>query len=132
MPATRRPRSPESDLVYSNSVIEHVGGPWRRRAFAAQARALAPHHWIQTPARTFPPEPHWLFPYFQILPLRTRAWVSRHWPLGQIRSEGREQSIEDVLDIELLTVDEMRHLFPDSELVRERAMGMTKSLIAVH
>src|SRR5690242_9976893 len=37
------------DLVYSNSVIEHVGGVYRRLAFAANVQRLAPRHWIQTP-----------------------------------------------------------------------------------
>jgi hypothetical protein len=119
------------DLVYSNSVIEHVGGRWRRRAFAETARRCGGHHWIQTPARTFPIEPHWLFPYFQVFPVPVRAWISRHWPLGYIRGGHRLQSVDDVLQIDLVFAAEMRLLFPDADLIPERALGMTKSLIAV-
>ncbi|MCZ9337441.1 class I SAM-dependent methyltransferase, partial [Streptomyces sp. TRM76130] len=39
------------DLVFSNSVIEHVGGHGQRRRFAAAVESLAPRHWIQTPYR---------------------------------------------------------------------------------
>jgi hypothetical protein len=50
------------DLVFSNSVIEHVGGPMNRARFAETAREAADRHWVQTPYRYFPVEPHWLFP----------------------------------------------------------------------
>ena len=61
------------DLVYSNSVIEHVGGHQRRELFAQAVRDLAPSHWVQTPYRYFPLEPFWLFSAFQFLPLPSRA-----------------------------------------------------------
>ena len=74
------------DLVYSNSVIEHVGGHAQRVRFADAVRGLASRHWIQTPYRYFPVEPHWLFPGFQFLPLALRAEVARRWPLAHVRS----------------------------------------------
>jgi hypothetical protein len=124
------------DLVYSNSVIEHVEGPWRRRAFAESVHRLAERHWIQTPYRYFPLEPHWLFPGLQFMPLAARAFVDRVWPLHAPRAldpdaDPRETAISHVLAVELLSKTEMRHLFPTSELVEERAAGLTKSLIAV-
>src|SRR5207247_10104231 len=66
------------DLVFSNSVLEHVGGHERRKRFAETARRLAPHHWVQTPYRYFPLEPHFLFPGYQFLPLAARAALVRH------------------------------------------------------
>ena len=114
------------DLCHANSVIEHVGGPYRRAVFASNVRASADHYWIQTPYRYFPIEPHWLFPGFQFLPLGTRAWLSEHWPLSPWDSPG----IPTALDVELLTITEMRHLFPGSELYREKIGGLTKSITA--
>ncbi len=73
------------DLVYCNSVIEHVGGHWRRAALADSVHALGDHHWVQTPYRYFPIEPHWLFPGLQLLPVRARAEVTVRWPLGAYR-----------------------------------------------
>ena len=121
------------DLVYSNSVIEHVGGHVRRRHFAHFARDLGRHHWIQTPYRYFPVEPHWLFPAFQFLPVAARGAIHRHWPIGSSagRSDSRERALGIVLDVELLSVSEMSYYFPGAEILRERAAGLTKSLIAV-
>ncbi|MDQ6616498.1 MAG: class I SAM-dependent methyltransferase [Actinomycetota bacterium] len=121
------------DFIYSNSVIEHVGGYHRRRAFADVVARTAPHYWIQTPARSFPIEPHWLFPGFQFLPVRVRALISQHWPFGfsGISGDDRDANLEEVLYVELLGAAEMGHLFPGSELLHERFVGLTKSLIAV-
>jgi hypothetical protein len=111
------------DLCHANSVIEHVGGPHRRREFAANV-AQAPRYWIQTPYRYFPIEPHFLFPGFQLLPLRAKAWVSDHWPLAQTSADGIEASLET----ELVTRSEMRYLFPGSRLYCERLLGLIKSI----
>ena len=70
------------DLVFSNSVLEHVGGHARRQQFADVVRESAPAYWVQTPYRYFPIEPHWLFPGFQFLPFRARVEVTRHWNVG--------------------------------------------------
>ena len=123
-------RAAEFDLVYSNSLIEHVGGHARRRDFASVVRALAPHHWVQTPYRYFPIEPHWLFPGLQFLPQSARAWSIQRWPLSPAKPNN-EQALEDVLEVELLSQTEMKYYFPRSELVKERVLGLTKSLIAV-
>lgn len=118
------------DLVFSNSLIEHVGGHERRRELAGEVRSLAPRHWIQTPYRFFPLEPHWLFPGMQFLPDFARVAVARSWPLG-----GRSSSVRDAtaraLGTELLSRTAMRFYFPDSMLWDERVFGLTKSLVAV-
>lgn len=41
------------DIVFSNSVIEHVGAYERQKQFAAEARRVGCALWIQTPAREF-------------------------------------------------------------------------------
>lgn len=118
------------DLVYSNSLIEHLGGHARRCDFASVVHAMAPHHWVQTPYRYFPIEPHWLFPGLQFLPQRARASAIRHWPLAPARPNP-EQAIRDVLEVELLSTTEMKYYFPGSEIIRERVLGLTKSITAV-
>src|SRR6476660_4598956 len=45
------------DLVYCSSVIEHVA-PARRAAFAAELRRVGRGWFVQTPAVSFPIEPH--------------------------------------------------------------------------
>jgi hypothetical protein len=119
------------DVVFSNSTIEHVGGHGPRRLFADAVEALAPLHWVQTPYRYFPVEPHFLAPGFQFLPLAARARLVRRWPLTHSRPDSEREGMRAVIGIELLTRAEMRYLFPDSVLLSERVLGVTKSLTAV-
>jgi hypothetical protein len=118
------------DLTFSNSLIEHLGGHQRRSRFARQVRDLAPHYWVQTPYRYFPFEPHWVFPGQQFLPAKARAYISRTWTRGHIHSDATT-AVDDVLWIELLSVTELCHYFPDGDLYRERFAGLTKSITVV-
>ena len=118
------------DLVVSNSVIEHVGGHARREHFAQTIQVAARHHWVQTPYRYFPIEPHWLFPGQQFLPTPAKAVVSQRWTPSHIRSTDPRSAVADSLSVELLGVTEMRYYFPDSHIVYERFAGLVKSLIA--
>jgi hypothetical protein len=119
------------DLVFSNSLLEHVGGHAQRVALAAEVHALAPRHWVQTPYRYFPVEPHWLFPMLQFLPLAARARVAAAWPLAHSRPPDAATAMSEVQWTELVGVAEMRAYFPGSEIHRERVAGLTKSLVAV-
>ena len=66
------------DLVYCSSVIEHVP-PARRAAFAAEIRRVGRGWFVQTPAFSFPLEPHSLLPGAHWLPVRLRK---PYWRLG--------------------------------------------------
>src|SRR5207247_1510773 len=66
------------DLAYSNSVIEHLPVE-RRAAFARELRRVARGWWVQTPAFSFPVEPHALLPFAHWLPARARR---AYWRLG--------------------------------------------------
>lgn len=117
------------DLAFSNSVIEHVGGHARRVQFGDVVRAAAAHYWVQTPDRYFPVEPHWLFPGLQFLPQRARAAVIRHWPLGPVTPD-HTSALRDVLEVELLSRTELAFYFPEAEILHERVLGLSKSLVA--
>lgn len=120
-----------ADLVYSNAVIEHVGGAERRQRFADSVHLLGNHHWVQTPYRYFPIEPHWLFPGFQFLPVSTRVAISRRWGLVHTPNRDRQAAVDNVLAVELIGLTEFRNLFPTSRIATERAAGLIKSIIAV-
>lgn len=119
------------DLVFSNSVIEHVGGHARRLRMAEVVHDLGDHHWIQTPYRYFPIEPHWLFPGFQFLPTKLQGHIGARWPLTWSGRVPYENALADAMDVELLDRTQMQHYFPGSRLVAERVMGIPKSLIAI-
>lgn len=122
----------EHDLVFSNSVIEHVGGYAKRLAFAANVRR-ARRYWVQTPNRYFPVEPHWLFPGLQFLPVPVRALIVSRWSLGWgfVRDQDRREVIRRVLEVELIGAKELQYYFPDAELTEERFAGLAKSLVAL-
>lgn len=111
------------DVAFSNSVIEHVPRA-RQEAFAAEIRRVADRYYVQTPNRFFPVEPHYQLPLFQFLPERLRRALNRRFTLGWQAKGAWEE-------ITLLSARDLRRLFPDAEIHRERFLGMTKSLIAV-
>jgi Methyltransferase domain len=119
------------DLVFSNAVLEHVGGHANRVAFAASVNRMAPRHWVQTPYRYFPVEPHWIFPLFQHLPVAVRVQVSQRWQLMHSPSANRADALDAVLNVELVSLTEMRYYFPQSTILRERIGPLIKSVIAV-
>lgn len=119
------------DLVFSNSVLEHVGGYERRRRMAEAIRELAPAYWVQTPYRYFPVEPHWVAPAMQFLPVPARVVVARKWPLAYTPGKSYEAAMRQVLTTELIGRAELRYLFPDAGIRNERLLGLTKSLIAI-
>ena len=119
------------DLVVSNSLLEHVGGYDRRRKLAEVIHRVADRHWVQTPNRYFPIEPHWLAPGWQFLPIPLRARILQKWPFQQVRPADYEGAVECVLETELVSRAELKILFPQSDIWSEKFLGMTKSLVAV-
>ncbi|MES2571180.1 MAG: methyltransferase domain-containing protein [Verrucomicrobiota bacterium] len=65
------------DIVFSNSVIEHVGSWEQQQAFAAEIRRVGKALWIQTPAYECPIEPHYLAPFVHYLPPSVQRRILR-------------------------------------------------------
>jgi len=64
------------DVVYSNSLLEHVGRENQSRV-ADEIRRVARRYWVQVPNRNFPMEPHYWALFFYQMPLGLRK-VVRH------------------------------------------------------
>jgi predicted SAM-dependent methyltransferase len=127
--ATEMPFADDSfDIAFSNSVIEHVGTWEKQLEFAREARRVARRLWIQTPARSFPIESHLLAPYIQYLPKRAQHRIVRWTPRGRLTPDVVHEIVDEV---RLLTYSEIKLLFPDCQILRERLFGFTKSYIAV-
>lgn len=119
------------DVVFSNSVIEHVGTWERQQAFAREARRCGRRLWIQTPAREFFIEPHLIAPFFHWLPRPWQRRLMRHFTLRGWIERPDQAAVDAFMDeVRLLTLSEMRTLFPDCTILRERFIGLTKSYIA--
>lgn len=130
-------RDQSFEIVFSNSVIEHVGEVERQREFASEIRRVGRRYWVQTPNRWFPVEQHLLTPFLHWLPRRAQAaWAKRWtvWDLIERRTPAdREFYIGHYLDqVRLLSSSQLSALFPGAEILRERRFGWTKSLIAVN
>lgn len=119
------------DLVFSNSLLEHLGGHAQRRKFADVVARMGDMYWVQTPYRYFPIEPHWLFPGLQFLPVSARASVAQRWPLGFTYGWEAAAVKEEVQSTELVSATEMRSYFPHGTLYWERVGGIPKSMVMV-
>lgn len=125
-------RDLEFDAVFSNSLIEHVGGPERRQKCADEIRRVGRIHYVQTPNYYFPIEPHFLLPFMQFLPLRIQALYFLCVPIGHVRRRrSMDEALREIGRIHLLRRRNLQELFPESELIEERFMGLVKSFSAV-
>ena len=65
------------DIVFSNSVIEHVGDTQQQTKMLSEAKRVGKRYFVQTPNFFFPIEPHFHVPGFQFLPFPGAAgWCS--------------------------------------------------------
>lgn len=117
------------DVVFSNSVIEHVGGREAQRRFAQECARVGRRYYIQTPNRGFFFEPHLLAPFIHWLPLRIQRVLIRVTPRATL--SGRREAEKIASHTRLISNREFRALFPDAQRADERFLGLRKSLIAV-
>lgn len=118
------------DLVHSNSVIEHVGGWTDMERMAAEARRVGLGGWVQTPAWSFPFEPHFHLPAMHWFGAPMRARMLALSPRRAFRRQdlaGRRRIAEG---INLLTRREVEVLFPNATIYVERYLLLAKSYVA--
>ena len=120
------------DLLFSNSVIEHVGTWSNQQAFAAEARRVGKKIWIQTPAREFFLEPHYMTPFIHWFPLSAQRKLLRNATVWGLTNRPNKETVEKALkELRLISKREMKELFPDCEILVERFLGLPKSYLAV-
>jgi len=120
------------DIVFSNSLIEHLGSWGGQARLAAEIQRLAPRHFVQTPSRDFPVEPHFLTPFVHWMPKAIRASILRNFTVwGLITRPSKQQCAALAEEIRLLPKKDMARLFPHSDLKIEKCFGLPKSIIAV-
>ena len=129
-------RDKSFDIVFSNSVIEHVGPADAQARFASEVARVGKGYWVQTPNRYFPVETHLLTPLVHWLPKHWSAWLIRRFTLWAFIHRPNEGDkiwyIEHFLnDIRLCTCGDLRSWFPGAAVRKERFLLLTKSLIAV-
>ena len=109
------------DILFSNSVIEHVGDWEKQISFAKEARRVGKKLWIQTPAYECPLEPHYMAPFVHWFPVRVRRKILR-WvtPWGLISRPSQRTVDETIAFTKLLSKAQVTQLFPDCVIITER------------
>jgi SAM-dependent methyltransferase len=103
------------DVVFSNAVIEHVGGRAKQHTFVLEALRVARRAFITTPNRSFPIEVHTRLPLVHWLPEDVAARTYR--ALHADAAEG----------VHLLSKRGLRSLFPG----RVRIVNLGLTLVAI-
>lgn len=122
------------DVVFSNSVIEHLGPDFKdQQRMAAEIARVGTRYFVQTPNRYFPIEPHFLTPGFQFMPLAWRVWLVSHFNVGWYRRiPDQNEARREVESISLLSEGAVRRLFPKASIYSEKMLGITKSFVAYY
>ncbi len=119
------------DIVHSNSTIEHVGSFSDQKKMADEVMRVGKYYYVQTPNRYFPIEPHFVFPFFQFLPIRARVWLVQHFKLGWYPVIPEYQmAIAEIEGIRLMTRSEVKQLFHNATIYEEKFLGLVKSFVA--
>ncbi len=106
------------DIVFSNSVIEHVGDDRSVEKFSNEVKRLGKAYWVQTPSKRFPIEPHTGVPFFWRLPTSIRMKLLDRW------EKKLPAWTEMIRGTRLITEKHMRRLFPDAEVYYEKKLGI--------
>lgn len=112
------------DLIFSNSVLEHVGSARRQAAFA-EAVSYGKAYWIQVHAPCFPVEQHCHQWFWWLRSQRARVRRIRRWRRKTNPWRGLQMA-----STRPITCADLRVLFPGSEIITERVAGWPKSYCA--
>lgn len=119
------------DIVFSNSVIEHLYSAENQLKMASEVRRVGKSYFIQTPNYWFPIEPHFVFPFFQFLPRNLKIKLISNFALGHFPKFDNSKEAERILDeIKLVSIGKMKKMFPGSAIYLDKFFGLNKSMVA--
>lgn len=116
------------DMVYSNAVIEHVGTLNDQRTMAGEVMRVGQGWFVTTPNRWYPFEFHLRMPLINWLPEPLMKRFARLWSFNHVR--GRYQS-GLTPKFRLLSVRQMRRLFPSSTVIAQRITFWPETIMAI-
>ncbi len=118
------------DVVFSNSVIEHLYTKKNQQKMADEIQRVGKYHFVQTPNKYFFLEPHYLLPWFQFLPKSFRYFILTKTPFSRLKRWDKTYAKQYLNEIRLISCKEMKEFFPESHIYTERFLGMRKSFTA--
>lgn len=120
------------DLVFSNSVIEHVGSYANQQKYADEVRRVSDKYIIQTPSLWFPLEPHSLWPFFQFIPHSIRALLIMNFNINYFpKAKTYKEAIKVSHSTLMFSKKRFKKLFPEAEIQVETFFGIPKSYTAI-
>lgn len=120
----------EYDIVFSQSLIEHLGDYDNQRKVAKEIRRIGSRYYVQTPNYYFPIEPHFVFPFFQYFSPSVKVFLIRNFNVGaKDKIPELKEATHAASRIRLLCERELKELFPEANIIKEKFLGMTKSII---
>ena len=118
------------DLVFSNSVIEHLYTLEQQQKMASEILRVGKSYFIQTPDVYFPIEAHYALPFAQYYPKAFLHFVLTQTKLSRMKKWSSAEASQYIAEIRLPNAQEMKALFPGASLLKEKVLGLTKSITA--
>lgn len=119
-------------LIFSNSVIEHVGGLVDQKRFAFEATRCGQKLYLQTPNKWFPIEPHLITAFIHWLPFKIARRLLRYFSIWGLVAKPSQRQVDEFLrTTRLLTRSEIKKIFPGALIREEKFLGLTKSFIVI-
>ncbi len=117
------------DLVFSNSVIEHLHHFDNQVKMANEIQRVGQHFYVQTPNKYFFLEPHYALPLFQFVPKPIARFILTKTKLSRMQKWDPSFAEAYLEEIRLLSFGEMKKLFPGANVYFEKFLGMNKSFV---
>ncbi|MBV5347439.1 methyltransferase domain-containing protein [bacterium] len=118
------------DLLVCNSVLEHVP-PQHRAKLVIEMKRVAKRIFIQTPAYSFPIEPHFIMPFVHWLPRSVGFWLIHCSPWRLLSRPSVETIASYYWGTQLLRKSDIEELFPGETIQYEKFFGIIKSYYVV-
>jgi predicted SAM-dependent methyltransferase len=120
----------EYDIVFSNSVIEHLYSKENQYKMAREVMRVGKFFFVQTPNKNFIMEAHFVLPFFQFLPKNIQLFI-----LTKTRfSRGKKREVAwaaDYIDqLRLISYNELKKMFNPCKIIKEKFFGLNKSYTA--
>lgn len=115
------------DVVFSNSVIEHLYNFENQKKMANEILRIGRYHIIQTPNKYFLVEPHYVFPFFQFFPKKLQFEILTKTKLCRLKKWDKQFARQYIDEIRLMSSKELKEIFPESKIYFEKILWMTKS-----
>jgi 2-polyprenyl-3-methyl-5-hydroxy-6-metoxy-1,4-benzoquinol methylase len=118
------------DLVFSNSVIEHLYTLEQQQKMALEILRVGKSYFIQTPNVYFPIEAHYALPFAQYYTNGFLYFILTKTKFSRLKKWNSAEASQYIAEIRLLNAQEMKALFPGASLLKEKVLGLTKSITA--